>query len=337
MTGCSPASRPMGAAVISRIGTAVMDVILHLGAHRTATTTFQHYLRDHADGLGAQGMGFWGPWRTRKSVFPGLFPGPAAANGRNRQRHAQGRVALLSRNAADLGLRDLLVSDENMIGTPRGCLKARVLYPSIGERMARVTAAFGGRVTRVVLCIRAPDLWWSSVAAMTVARGHPLPKPQTYEAISTHARGWRAVITDLACALPGVEIKVMPFEHFAGRPDAILTAAQSRAAPPDRQSRWLNRSPDLPALRRVLRAQGADPDQLPDGQGRWHPFTPEQSARLAETYADDLYWLTAGADGLAHLTEDKTRTRAATPLPPDHRTRGHQDDSGQGHIKGHLA
>ena len=337
MTGCSPAFRPMGAALLSTIGAAVMDVILHLGAHRTGTTTFQHYMRDHADDLGQQGTGFWGPWRTRKSVFPGLFPGPAAANGRKRHAHAQGRVRVLAARAADLGLRDLLVSDENMIGTPRACLRAKILYPAIGERLARVSAAFGGKISRVVLCVRSPDLWWSSVAAMTVARGHPIPKPRTFEVISNRQRGWRDVITDLSCALPDAHIEVLPFETFAGRPDSLLEAAMGRAAPVDLNALWLNRSPDLPKLRKVLAAQGADPAQLPEGPGRWHPFTPEQTARLAENYADDLHWLTAGADGLAHLTEDKIRTRAEKTLPPDQRTRGQAHDSGQGHIKGNMA
>lgn len=46
-----------------------MDIILHLGAHRTASTSFQRYMRSVSDALAAGGTGFWGPGRTRKGLF----------------------------------------------------------------------------------------------------------------------------------------------------------------------------------------------------------------------------------------------------------------------------
>ena len=77
---------------------------------------------------------------------------------------------------------------------------------------------------------------------------------------------------------------------------------------------WANHSPDLPALRRVLDARGEDPARLPDGGGRWMPFSQAQSRALRETYADDLFWLRAGADGLATLTEEDGSTHKG-PIP----------------------
>jgi hypothetical protein len=50
---------------------------------------------------------------------------------------------------------------------------------------------------------------------------------------------------------------------------------------------------------------------------------------LRETYADDLFWLTAGADGLATLTETSTAPRAGTSWPDGDRRKGHHHDSGQ--------
>lgn len=326
MTGDFPAIRPFGAAPLAQAAQALMDVILHLGAHRTGTTTFQHYARDRTDALGQHGIGYWGPVRVRRSVFPGLFrSGPTPVS-----RRAEGRVQLLTANAEARGLEKLLVSDENMPGTCQMAFRQATLYPAAGDRLARLGAAFGGRVTRAVLSIRTLDLWWASAAALTLARGHRVPDPDRFARIAQSSRSWRAVITDLACALPDTEICVMPFERFAARPQAILQQATDLALAPDSQTGWLNRSLPLERLRDSLTERGSDPSVLPQGQGRWQPFTASQVTRLRETYADDLLWLAAGADGLARLTQDDTRKRAGPSLPAGPITKGQAND--QGHM-----
>ncbi|MEX3316036.1 hypothetical protein [Sulfitobacter sp. PS-8MA] len=325
MTAVFPASWPVGAAALPALGRAIMDVILHIGAHRSGTTSFQRYLRDNRAELRARGIGFWGPARVRRSVFPGLFPGPAVARGRDLRRRAEGRVQMQLAQCRAQGLRHLLVSDENMIGSARQCLRRAALYPAIGERMARIGSAFGGRITRVVLSVRAPDLWWASAAAYTVARGHPVPSPETRAAIAQNPRSWRDVVTDLACALPETEIRVTPFEQFGALPDALFTACTDQVAPAA-PTGWLNRAPDLAALRETLNARGEDPALLPDAPGRWQPFDAAQASALRERYADDQFWLAAGADGLAILTEDPSRRRAGPSLPPGAMREGHAYD-----------
>jgi hypothetical protein len=312
-----------------------MDVILHLGAHRTATTTFQHYMRDHVDGLAAKNTAYWGPERARTSVFPGLFRNSTAPKGRNLAKRAEGRIRLFAAQAKAQGVEQLLISDENLLGNCIQNIKAERLYPAAGERAARISSAFGGRVRRIVLSIRSQDIWWASAFALTVSRGHPVPSARRLDAIARNRRMWRDVITDLSCAAPGAQIDVLTFEAVTGRPERLLRTALERDAPKDTRRRWLNRSADLQTLRAGLAQQGSDPDLLPDSLGRWQPFTPEQTAMLRENYADDLHWLLAGADGLARLTEDTCPNRAETYLPSGALTKGQKDD--QGPIEGHVA
>lgn len=329
MTEVILASWPTGAAPWKKLGQRLMDVILHLGAHRTATTTFQHYVRDHVDDLERQDVGYWGPQRCRKSVFPGLFRSVVGVRGRNVTRRAEGRIRMFSQQEQSRGVRQLVVSDENLLGTCAQNLRSERLYPAAGERTARVSAAFGGRLRRIVLSVRSPELYWASASALTVSRGHPVPSETRFAAIAQSRRTWRDVITDLACAAPGADIRVLLFEAYAGRPEVVLRAALDRDAPQDTTRRWLNRSQDIPALRATLAHHGADTSRLPDGVGRWQPFTEEQIAQLRETYADDLHWLTAGADGLATLTEDARLTRADTSLPTGAMTKGQGYDEGK--------
>ncbi|MFK7837931.1 MAG: hypothetical protein AB8B60_17110 [Sulfitobacter sp.] len=329
MIAAIPAKLPNGAALWRWLARPFMNIILHIGAHRTATTTFQHYLRDHTRTLARRGIAYWGPEQTRTSVFPGLFRRSVGVKGRNISQRAAGRARMLAQQEAMRGASQLLISDENLLGTPKGNLRTGLLYAAAGERIARVADAFGDDLQRIVLSIRSPELWWASAAALAVSRSHPVPKNAMFNHIAQNTRSWREVITDIACAAPDAEILVVPFERSAGQTEKLFTMITGEDAPVDRAQRWLNRSDDLPQLRAKLRQNGGDPEVLPDAFGRWQPFTTQQAACLRENYADDLHWLTAGADGLAKLTEDLHPTRADTSLPPGALIKGQGYDKGQ--------
>lgn len=318
-----------GAALRQRTGR-TMDVILHIGAHRCATTTFQAYLRCNADRLAAQGIGFWGPLRTRGGLLRGVIPRPGPIFRWPVQRRANGRIRLNLARREARGIQALIVSDENILGSMRNNRVAADLYPAAGERVARYAAAFGDRLSAVVLNIRALDTYWASSLGYGVSRGLDLPAPETVQAIARNPRGWRDVVTDVACAAPGAEVLVLPFERFAGRPDAQLAALTGCTPPMPHARDRLNATPHLPRLREGLPpAQGA---QLPDGDGRWMPFDPAQAAALRGRYADDMTWLACGADGLARLVDDETSEAGAHPRPD--MTRGRRNDQDQGRLAG---
>ncbi|MEQ6247338.1 hypothetical protein ABMC89_00460 [Sulfitobacter sp. HNIBRBA3233] len=309
-----------------------MDIILHVGAHRTGTTSFQHYLRHNRDRLLADRTVIWEPSLLRRGMFDGLFPRERVLNGRNLQRRAMGRVRLHAVQALRAGADRLVISEENIIGAPRACLRATTLYPAAGERLARLGMALEGRVRRVVIGVRSQDLWWASVAAYAVGKGHAVPHPARRADIAQNPRSWRDVITDMACALPGAEIVVAPFERMAGRSDRLLEIATGRPAPTEAADVWLNRSPDRRGLADRLEQAAMPGDDL--WQGRWQPFDAAQVSALREAYADDMMWLTAGADGLARLTEETPRDRAGRSLPDGTWIKGHHDDR---HPQGYMA
>ncbi|MEO0401901.1 MAG: hypothetical protein AAF214_05955 [Pseudomonadota bacterium] len=301
-----------------------MKVILHIGAHRTGTTTFQAYMRQHTAALRAEGVGFWGPMRTRKGLFAGVQPVPGL--GLSGAHRARGRIMLQMDKAARAGVETLVVSDENMMGAPRLNLRMRSLYPDAGERMARYACAFDGRIDKVVMSVRVLDHFWGSTAAFAVARGHLVPCDQLCETIAQGARSWRDVIADVACAVPGAEIEVTPFETVIGRPDLTLATCTGQTAPRPDAVDWLNRRPSANALRAILVDRGEDPDQVPANEARWTPFNEHTRAALRETYADDMHWLVAGANGVATLTEDRNHTSAGRNRPAGLRNRGQSDD-----------
>lgn len=301
-----------------------MDVILHVGAHRTGSTRFQTYMTDHSPAFEGQGIGFWGPSRTRRGLLHGLAERPTNAKTAKR---AVGRVRLNLSIAARSGLKALVVSDENMLGSCRRNLRARALYPELGERMARIITAFQPP-RRVVLQIRSPEAWWAATLSYLLPRGGGIPDVAALQQITQSPRSWRQVITDLACACPETDILIAPYERFGPSPDRLCMAmtGQDHAPAPAVGGNWTISRPDLPRLRAALVARGDDAASLPAGEGRWHPFTPDQAARLRETYADDLFWLRAGADGLARLTENPVPDMLATSPAAGHDERGLSHD-----------
>ncbi|MBY6138844.1 hypothetical protein KUV26_05280 [Leisingera daeponensis] len=301
-----------------------MKVILHTGAHRCATTSFQEYMRHNAQALEKQGIGFWGPYRTRNGLFHGIQPGPAPVSGRDLVQRARGRLQIQMAASRENGTHKLLVSEENMIGSVRQNLRLGDLYGGVGERMARFYQAFGGAVTDVALSIRSLDSYWTSALAYAVARGHKLPSETSLDRLAQSPRSWRDVITDIAAAMPDARLHVLPFETFGSRPEAALAALTGAEAPRAHARVRLNASLCLQDLRAGLPSSAAA--ELPEGAGRWRPFNDAQAASLREAYADDMMWLAAGADGLAALAHDPDKPAAGQNPPHTRLTRGRPDD-----------
>lgn len=333
MTAVYPArSWPNGAALFVGIGRKIMDVTLHIGAHRSATTTFQHYMRDSKSLLHQQGIAFWGPPETRNGLFAGLM-GNADRPGATRQhRRVCGRVKMRLEQLRQQGNTHLIVSEENMLGTMPDNLRREALYPAAQKRMARVLEAFDGRIKRIVLTIRTQEIWWASACAYMVANGRRVPDTAKIANLAASSRSWRHVIADLAKAMRDVPILVVPFEKNRGRPDFLLAVATDGGAVVSKDTRWLNRSASAGQLRTRVAARGGNANRFSSAAERWQPFNTEQCAKLREDYADDLLWLMAGADGLAELTLNPDRGQSGVDLHPLQTTRGHDYDCRQGQV-----
>lgn len=321
---------PKGAALSRRISKA-MDVILHIGAHRCASTTFQRYLRLNVTALKEDGVGVWGPRRTRSGLFHGLVPEPGSLGDQARYRRGVGRIRINLEQCAG-HLDTLVVSDENMIGNMRLNLKASALYRGVGARMARFHHAFQGYVSDVLLNIRSPETYWTSTIAHSVMRGRRVPDAQDLKRLCRSDRSWRDVMTDLAAAMPGTRLWVLPFETFGGRPDMQLTALARVRAPRSHLRDRVNVTPCLPQLKQKIAPSQAA--RLPDGDGPWQPFSNDQIAAFRESYADDVMWLMAGADGLASLMDDPDKKWAGTNPSRTEETRGSPNDDQERRMEG---
>ena len=289
-----------------------MDVTLHLGAHRCASTTLQRFLRRNATALGDAGVATWGPNRTRDGLFAGLVQRPAAVTPAIARRGLRscGVIAIEITRLRQGGYRDLIISDENMIGSVRSNLVMQSLYPDVILRLERFLAGVGPDPRRIGIAVRAYDTFWASSLAFCMAKGMPAPSAKLLDTLSKQARRWRDVIEDIATVFPRSELLVWPFERFAGHPEAQLgwlTGGLTVQGAALGRRDWLNRSPNCTDLRR-MRPDNATHKTL-TGSGAFMPFDAGARQKMREAYAADLDWLRNGADGIATFLE------AANPTP----------------------
>jgi len=297
----------------------VMDVILHLGAHRTATTSLQAWMVQNEDALGAAGIAVWGPQITRSGLFAGLVKRPEWLNA------ADEAVARASRTAirfeidrlAEAGMRALVVSDENLLGMMGQCLEQETLYPDAGARLRRVIAAFGPHLSRLALSIRRTDLWWVSVLADQRRRGRPPLARQGIVRLANHPRGWRRIVETLREAGQGREITVWPFETLGGRNAAQMQAMLGRVALPC-------------GLYDHGRAMNAS---APAAAGL-SPFTLREREALAARYLADLDWLAQAQPGVTFIDREKGQPEAEPAWPTEEEGKFHdQDERGLGEAR----
>jgi hypothetical protein len=305
-----------------------MRVIFHLGAHRSATTSLQHYLRLQSPLLARRGIGFWGPQRLRnEGLFAGLYAGPSGRVSEAAVRAARPRIARALAMARARGMHTLVISEENAIGSVRGNIRAGALYPEVQSRLQGFARALGSPVHTVMLGVRPLSDYWRSALAYGVKRGAALPDAQRLEKISANARSWQDVASDLASVFPAAEIELHPYEDFAQCPEQRLGLVLGEEGCFDALETplRLNAAPDLDSLRRSLRRRGEDPRALPATKGAWQPFSAAQLAALDERFADDVFWGLARPNSRTRWINRKAPKEAGISLTLA-KERGHTND-----------
>ncbi|WP_425092030.1 hypothetical protein [Tropicimonas sp. S265A] len=281
-----------------------MDLFLHLGAHRTGSTTLQMYAAARHAALRASDVTVWGPKQTRDGRFDGLIKAadrvtPALA------RDGRAACAALGPMMDRVGTQALVISEENMLGSMFANVRERSLYADAARRLARFRPAMAGKCRRIGLAIRSYDRHWTSSLAFVLRKDQRGTSPCELAELAAQPRRWRDVIADVATVYPEAEVLVWPFEALVDAPDAVLRAlvgGRLDAATPARFTQCHHPSPRCADLRAALPEGAARASVAGDGAA-WEPFDAETRAALRAAYAADIAWLRAGADGLARYIE----------------------------------
>lgn len=295
-------------AKVNQRGLWLMDVILHLGAQRSGSSTFQSFLRANRMKLAKRGLTSWLPKRTRGGMFNGLLRHPAMITQADTDR-AGLSITNLRREVDRLeraGQNALLISEENLLGTMRNNVRDRRLYPLVTDRLRRIAPAFEGRKLKIGLCVRSYDAFWTSSLTYLLAHGADQPSQVLLDDLSTQSRQWADVVRDIAEAIPQADIIVWPFERSANVPASVLGHVWNGGCDDlGPGQKWVNKSWDIVQLNQMMTLRGDAPLQqgLMSSSKRWLPFSEEQRQAMRAQYRHDIAWLSAGADGLARFVD----------------------------------
>ncbi|OCX66017.1 hypothetical protein BFP70_07805 [Thioclava sp. SK-1] len=256
-----------------------MDVILHVGAHRTATTSLQHWLSGHCP----SDVTFWGPSYLRAGHhWAGLIRRAdllrvqdMVVGARSARRFA--RMIAVERAR---GTRSVIISEENVLGGLQHLWDAGRFYPDARARLQRLGDALGQHITVVALSIRDLHDWWCSLLGLEQLRSGITHNAQHLSQIAADPRGWQSLICDIQAAFAPRPLVVWRHENLAGAPNAQLAAMLGQTAP------------------KVAMAPGTAPWFNAGQYGRYRPFSAAQAAQLIAHDHHDLAWLRSGPPGI---------------------------------------
>lgn len=187
-------------------------VVLHLGAHKTASTHFNKLLRKNAALLEAHSVAVPKKDEIRRLITRRIF-GADVADGES----PQDVLAQLSE-----GARTVFISDENILGTPRALLQQGVLYRSAASNLRNALKILGDAPVEIWLAVREPGSfvtsgWGEAIRAHGYVDfdsfvGHdPMPGLR-----------WTQLLRRLRAAAPGHPVTLWSFENYRSLAPALM-------------------------------------------------------------------------------------------------------------------
>jgi len=283
-----------------------IETILHLGAHRTASTRIQTELDENRALIAAAGIVALTPPRPGKregaTVRDIVREAGVAMRSRNpitrqlqfrRLRHRLDRE-ILHGSVPEVPVRRLIISEEMLLG-PAFTRDGRGLYTGAVERLEAFRKVLRREVSEVHLTVRSYETFLVSAYAMRAVYAGPLPPFATFApALVRFERGWPELVTDVARTFPTARVVVTLFEQHSieSRIADLVGKDLYRRFAPVRDSQP-NVSPSLEAVE----AAGASGVRCPDpdaliarlaGGTRFDPLEEAEKAMLRNRYARDV-------------------------------------------------
>ncbi|MEM7524680.1 MAG: hypothetical protein AAF360_13155 [Pseudomonadota bacterium] len=276
-----------------------MNVHLHLGAHKTASTHMQATLRKNRDRLTAAGVSLISPDEVRALAGGGQ---EAAARMRPLPSLRAGAAAQRLRARLDerAGGGPVVAADENSLGRCAEVIARRALYPTAAARLAVWRPALAAEAT-VFLAIRSYADFFAGAHAQAARGGAAAAlSPYALAALAALPRRWTDVVADIRSVAPRAHLVIWAYEDYPALDRSLMTRLTGLSGL-DAVNRRPMATPRAPAMEAIFARAATRPGQeisaqafdelaaaAPKDAPRYDPFSPTARKAMEAAYAEDL-------------------------------------------------
>lgn len=204
-----------------------LEVVIHFGAHKTATTFLQKFLKGERAELRRQGVGYIPLDLSRAMVLPFIVRATrgAASPAQTDADMFRGMIMESVEEPADAApVRRLVISDENLAGPALAILNKAELYPTAPDRLRALVNQFPGTRLKLMLCIRDYADFIPSVYCELLRRHKLAPLMKMLNRHDDMVLSWPTYLSAIAAALPECEVHYWAYEDFVRSPADVTEA-----------------------------------------------------------------------------------------------------------------
>lgn len=232
-----------------------LDVALHIGAHKTATSHLQRSLQGQRANLAAKGVAFYGPHQLRAE-------GERLMGRFSLKYHDQTDQSRRSLTEMAQGAHRLVISEENYIGTLQRT-PGRIafpLYPHAADRISALARQAAPQGLDVFLGIRQPTSFLTSAYGQVLMGGDAIPLA-TFKRINPVARiNWPDLVGRIRQSAGVRTLTVWRHEDYPRLFPRIVAALLGADIPVDPVDEIVHRGLSVEAVQATLK--GKVPDAL---------------------------------------------------------------------------
>lgn len=194
-------------------GATTERIILHLGAHKTASTHFNRLLRKNSHLTKEHSVTVPKKDEIRSLITRRLSGGNLKDSGPMRDEVV---------TALGQGGRTLFISDENILGTPNRLVQNGVMYPAAGKRVRAALRLLGQQPVELMLAVREPASFAVSSWGEAMRSWGYLDFRSFIGADPMSALRWTQLARRILAAQPGIRLTIWTFESYRDRTRALL-------------------------------------------------------------------------------------------------------------------